>query len=101
MGSRVRKLSQHHFAGQEGSHATPSEISLTYFLHPEAVKSAPLEPTKAPGGRIRDARHYRNSFPDGRIGSDPSGATVAIGESLFNAAVADVSEDYTAFTASR
>ena len=96
-GAGVRRLSSELFAGVEGSHATPSEISLSYFAYPEAVKSAAFEPRVAPSGRFRDAEDYRRRFPDGRIGSDPSGASPEAGERLFRAAVRDVRADFRAF----
>ena len=92
-GPRVRKTSAKHFSGKEGSHATPSEISLTYFLFPEATKNVSIEPPTAPTGRIRDAQHYRARYPDGRIGSDPREANADVGGELFDAAVADVADD--------
>ena len=98
-GAGVRQASRELFAGIEGSHATPSEISLSYFAYPEAVKSAALEPRVAPSGRFRDAEDYRRRFPDGRIGSDPSGANPEAGKRLFRAAVRDVREDFRAFAA--
>ena len=39
----------------------------------------------------------RRRFPDGRIGSDPSLASVEAGEKLYNAAVDDIAEKYRAF----
>ena len=96
-GAGVRQISRELFAGVEGSHATPSEVSLSYFAYPEAVKSAVLEPRVAPSGRFRDAEDYRRRFPDGRIGSDPSGASPEAGERLFHAAVRDVGMDFRAF----
>ena len=98
-GAGVRQVSRELFAGVEGSHATPSEVSLSYFAYPEAVKSAVLEPRVAPSGRFRDAEDYRRRFPDGRIGSDPSGASPEAGERLFRAAVQDVQQDFRAFAA--
>lgn len=97
-GGGVRQLSRELFPGIEGSHATPSEVSLSYFAHPHAVKSgATFEPRVAPSGRFRDAEDYRRRFPDGRIGSDPSGASPEAGERLFHAAVDDVRRDFRAF----
>src|ERR1700753_2108808 len=63
----------------EGSHATPSEVSVTYFGYPEAQKKVEMTPKIAPNGPIYDAEDYRRRFPDGRIGSDPSQATVEAG----------------------
>ncbi len=56
-----------------GSHATPSEVSVTYWAYPGHERSAtPMNPAIAPAGSISDAIQYRRDFPDGRIGSDPS-----------------------------
>ena len=98
-GAEVRRASRELFAGIEGSHATPSEVSLSYYAYPDAVKAATFEPRVAPSGRFRDAEDYRRRFPDGRIGSDPSGASPEAGERLFRAAVRDVGHDYRAFAA--
>jgi creatinine amidohydrolase len=97
MGPGVRKLSKELYGDAEGRHATPSEVSLSYYAYPNAVKTAEMSPKIAPVGEIRDAADYRRRFPDGRIGSDPSLASVEHGEQLFRAAVADVAEDYQAF----
>jgi creatinine amidohydrolase len=96
-GARVREISISQFGDAEGSHATPSEVSLSYFAYPESVKSVDMAPTQAPRGTIRDADDYRRQFPDGRIGSDPSLASVNIGARIYVAAVADVTEHYDAF----
>ena len=93
VGSRVKALSQQLFGEAEGSHATPAEVSLSYFAYPEAVKTADMDPKIAPKGEIRDAADYRRRFPDGRIGSDPSLASIEAGEKLYRAAVADCVED--------
>ena len=92
-GPSVKRLSDELFGDAEGSHATPSEVSLTYYAYPEAVKQAEMQPKIAPHGPIRDAADYRRRFPDGRIGSDPTLASVEAGERLFEAAVEDVLKD--------
>jgi creatinine amidohydrolase/Fe(II)-dependent formamide hydrolase-like protein len=71
----------------EGHHATPSEVSVTYYAYPEARKQVAMEPKIAALGPIRDAADYRRRFPDGRIGSDPSQANPAAGEKIVAAAV--------------
>ena len=98
-GHRVKALSRELYGAAEGSHATPSEVSLSWFAHPDAVKSAELTPAIAPNGRFHDAADYRARFPDGRIGSNPGLASIEAGERLFHAAVEDVAEDYAAFLA--
>lgn len=83
----------------EGSHATPSEVSVTYFGYPEAVKRVEMSPKIAPTGPIFDAEDYRKRFPDGRIGSDPSQASVEAGEKIVDAAVKSVVSEFQKFTA--
>jgi len=98
-GKRVEALSEELFGEGEGSHATPSEISLTWHAYPERAQPMELEPKRAPKGPIGDAFDYRRRFPDGRIGSDPSLASVEAGTRLFEASVEDTIEDYGAFVA--
>jgi len=97
MAPGVKRLSAKLYGGSEGSHATPSELSLTYFAYPESVKSAPQDPKIAPNGPILDADDYRRRFPDGRIGADSSLASVDDGEKLYDAAVSDIARDYEDF----
>lgn len=96
----VSSLASKLYADQEGSHATPSEVSLSYYARPDSVKTANLEPAVAPNGWFYDAADYRKRFADGRIGSNPGLASVEHGKLLFEAAVKDVSEDYRRFCAS-
>jgi creatinine amidohydrolase/Fe(II)-dependent formamide hydrolase-like protein len=84
----------------EGSHATPSEVSVTYFGYPEAQKAVAMQPKVAPSGTFYDAEDYRRRFPDGRIGSDPSQASVAAGEKIVTAAVAAVIAEFRRFAES-
>ena len=97
MGKQVVALSRELFGDAEGAHATPSEISLTWHAYPEAERRAELKPKLAPTGPIRDARDYRQHFPDGRIGSDPSLASRDHGQRLYKAGLADALADYQAF----
>jgi creatinine amidohydrolase/Fe(II)-dependent formamide hydrolase-like protein len=98
--SGVNEISRQLFPVGEGSHATPSEVSVTYFGYPEAVKRVEMTPKIAPNGPILDAEDYRRRFPDGRIGSDPSQATIEGGEKLVAAAVKAVIAEFSAFAAS-
>ena len=84
----------------EGSHATPSEVSVTWFGYPEAVKQVAMSPRIAPNGPILDAEDYRRRFPDGRIGSDPSQASIEAGEKIVAAAVKAVVGEFKQFAAS-
>ena len=91
-GPRVGALSKELFGDAEGSHATPSEVSLTWHAYPDAVRLAQLAPKIAPRGPIRDAADYRRRFADGRIGSDPSLASTEHGARLYEAGLADAME---------
>jgi len=96
-GKRVKALTEELFGEAEGRHATPSEISLAWFARPEALMDVPMSFGAPSTGSIRDAKDFRDRFPDGRMGSDPSRASVAAGRRLHEAAVEDVLEDYLAF----
>ena len=96
-GPDLRRLSSQLYGKAEGSHATPSEVSLSWFACPDAVKDVPMSPEIAPTGEIRDAEDYRRQFPDGRIGSNPALASVEAGERLLHAAVADTIADLQGF----
>ena len=74
------------FPSGHGSHATASEVALTYHLYPEAQKDVVMRPKVAPNGMFHDAGDYRAKFPDGRIGSDPSQATPEKGEAVLKVA---------------
>jgi creatinine amidohydrolase/Fe(II)-dependent formamide hydrolase-like protein len=96
----VKEVCRQLFPVGEGSHATPSEVAVTYFGYPEAVKRVEMSPKIAPVGPILDAEDYRRRFPDGRIGSDPSQATVEAGEKIVAAAVKGLVTEFKAFAAS-
>lgn len=91
-GPRVKKLSAELFGDAEGSHATPSEISLTWYAYPDCASDSGLDPVRAPDGDFRDARDFRRNFPDGRIGSEPGLASAGHGERLYRAGVDDAME---------
>ena len=88
------------YGKSHGSHATPSEVAVTYAAYPEHLKNAPLEPKIAPNGSFTDAANYRATFPDGRIGSDPSLATVEDGAKLIAMAKDGLIKDFGKFAAS-
>ncbi len=90
----VRDISKELYPGVEGSHATPSEVSLTQYVYPDEVMPRELEPRVAPKGSFGDADDYRRRFPDGRIGSDPSLSTAEAGKRLYDASVAALVTDY-------
>lgn len=93
----VSDLCKRLFPVGDGSHATASEVSVTYYKYPEFQKRVDMSPKIAPNGPIRDAADYRRRFPDGRIGSDPSQASVAAGAELVSAAKAALIADVRRF----
>src|SRR5713101_428228 len=93
-------LARELYGDAEGGHATPSEVAVTQFAYPDAIKSALLDPPVAPrGGDFADAADYRRKFPDGRIGSNPGLATPEAGRRLYEAAVAAIAKDYLGWVA--
>ncbi|MEM8988194.1 MAG: creatininase family protein [Pseudomonadota bacterium] len=96
--SGVIELCQRLYPTGHGSHATPSEVAVTYYAYPEAVKTAEMTPQIAPNAAFRDAEHYRSVFADGRIGSDPSLATPEDGGRIVEAAAAALAEDFERFS---
>lgn len=81
----------------DGSHATASEVSVTYYAYPDAIKDVAMSPAIAPEGSFTDAADYRRHFPDGRIGSDPSQATPEKGARIVAAARESLLRDVEAF----
>jgi creatinine amidohydrolase len=90
----VQRLVKELYGDAEGSHATPSEVAITQFVYPAAIKSAPLDPPIAPRGGFTDAADYRRNFPDGRIGANSALATPEAGRRLREAAVKAIADDY-------
>ena len=96
-GPAIKALSEELYGDAEGSHATPSEVSLTQYAFPDSIKRAAMAPDIAPKGPIHDADDYRRRFPDGRIGSNPALASPEAGKRLYDTAVAEVAEAYREF----
>ncbi len=96
----VKEILHSDFGAADGQHATASEIAVTHFLFPDHIKPIPeggLTPRQAPIGPFYTAQDYRNRFPDGRIGSDPSLANPEKGKKLLEAAAKGVSVLYAKF----
>nr|WP_238701339.1 creatininase family protein [Mariprofundus erugo] len=93
----ITTLARELYGDAEGYHATVSEVALSYFAHPEAVKQVSMQPEVAPVGEIYHAADFREKFPDGRIGSNPALATVEDGERFYQLAVDALAEDYRHF----
>jgi creatinine amidohydrolase len=93
----ITDLAAELYGDAEGRHATVSEVSLSYFAHPEAVKEVSISPAVANDGVIYGAVDFRKQFPDGRIGSNPALASVEAGESFYRLAVETISDDFRRF----
>ncbi len=81
----------------DGSHATASEVAVTYAAYPDQQRDVKLDPPVAPMGSFTDAEDYRARFADGRIGSDPSQATVEGGQEIIDAAAKALREEFARF----
>ncbi|MCU0541557.1 MAG: creatininase family protein [Oscillatoriaceae cyanobacterium Prado104] len=94
----VYKLAKELYGDREGSHATPSEIALTQYLYPEAIKQAPLAEEVASGHKFYGAADFRRRFPDGRMGSNPALATPEHGQQFYELAVKELTDSYLKFS---
>lgn len=97
MCSSVYKLAKELYGDQEGSHATPSEVAITQYVYPEAIKLAPLSPEVGSGHKIYSATDFRQRYPDGRMGSNPALATPEHGKQFYELAVKELSNGYLEF----
>jgi creatinine amidohydrolase len=93
----VYKLAKELYGNQEGSHATPSEIAVTQYIYPEAVKYAPMLAAVGAGHTIYGAVDFRRRYPDGRMGSNPTLATPEHGKRFYDLAVKELSHSYLEF----
>jgi len=93
----VKELAAELYGEAEGFHATVSEVALSYYAYPEAVKDVQLSPEVAPTGEFYDATDFRRKFPDGRIGSSPQLATAEAGERFCKLAADALLADYRSF----
>ncbi|MCF4970428.1 creatininase family protein [Nostoc sp. CMAA1605] len=97
MCSSVYKLAKELYGDQEGSHATPSEVAVTQYVYPEAIKQAYLDPNVVSGHKIYSATDFRLRYPDGRMGSNPALATPEHGKQFYDLAVQELSQGYLEF----
>jgi len=95
----VTALANRQFPSGHGTHATPSEIAVTQWAYPDAIKTATYGPKIANTGPIREALDFRARYPDGRMGSDPAQATPEKGGDLVRMAAASLVSDVAAFAA--
>jgi len=94
----VAALCERLYPKGHGSHATPSEIAVTMTRHEvSATAEGIVGPAIAPNGPISDAIAYRETFPDGRIGSNPLLANVEDGHRIVEVAADCVAKDLARF----
>lgn len=93
----VYELAKELYGEEEGSHATPSEVAVTQYIYPEAIKEAYLEKDVPSGHPIYSAADFRRHYPDGRMGSNPGLATPEHGKQLYEVAVKALSSSYLEF----
>ncbi len=74
----------------EGAHATPSELSLSWALHPEHQRQTAPQAGAAVMTGFCGAEDFRALFPDGRVGADQHRASVALGAELLEAAAGEL-----------
>ena len=102
MGTKgVTGLAERQFPVGRGSHATPSEIAVTQWTYPQAIKAANYAPQIAPTAPIRKARDLRARHADGRMGSDPGLATLDKGGELVYAAASALIDEVKAYDAEK
>lgn len=92
MSGEIHALVKEWYGNQEGHHATPSEISVTQFLYPEAIKTGDLTQAVTGDYQIYSPQDFRQRYPDGRMGSNPALANPDHGRQLCEAAIKDLSQ---------
>lgn len=85
------------FGNQNGFHATCGEISVTMSSHPEAYQTErPFQFFKT-GDRKAwpvSPEVFRETFPDGRMGSDPRLSSAEHGKIILEKAVQEISQKF-------
>ena len=98
-GDKTTALRKSLYGDSEGYHATPSEVSVTWYAYPEQQRDVELGPLTKVKRAYQGPEDYRELFPDGRMASDPSLATPVDGERLVSVAVTELAENYREFLA--
>ena len=94
----VMGLAGRQFPTGHGSHATPSEIAVTQWAYPHAIKTVAYAPQIAPTGPIRESLDFQARYPDGRMGSDPAQASPEKGGDLVKQAAESLLIDVAEFS---
>lgn len=91
--NKVRKMCQDIFAGNEGHHATPGEVSITKYLRPAEFACKAIAEQKVENPKYYwplSAAEMKNVFPDGRMESAPWLATGNYGKQIVEIAAAEL-----------
>jgi len=90
----VQRKAARLFGRREGSHSTPSEISVTMHIFPGLVKKGRKydvsKPDKKKVKYLPSGSEFRKLFKDGRMWSDPSMASEKHGKTLFDLSVEEL-----------
>ena len=95
----LKRLSGELFGADEGSHATCSEVSLTWYAYPDKAKTDIRFDERAPDGPIFDAEDFRRRYPDGRMGSNPGRASIEAGKRIYETVLPGLADDFQKFAA--
>jgi creatinine amidohydrolase len=84
----VRSVLMEMFGAREGHHATPGELSVVRRFCPRAVIDLPPMDRFVPVQQMLawSAQDFRQRYPDGCVGSDPSLSSGSAGDRIFTAA---------------
>lgn len=95
MDSEVKSFCKEVFGGNEGHHATPSEVSITKHLRPAAFSGKAVEEKTVEKPKYYwplSANEMKSIFPDGRMESAPWLATGKLGEEIATLAARKLKE---------
>lgn len=93
--SSVTAYEKEAFGQENGFHATCGEISATMAKYPEAFKNQRNYdhfPTQERHAWPLSPGEFRETFPDGRMGSNPSLSTAAHGVKILSLAIDEISQ---------
>lgn len=98
----TEKITRELFGDKEGGHATPGEISIAMYGHPECdwhVTDIPkdMTPDFKVGALGFGPVDFQQTWPDGRMNSDPTLARPEHGRRLVEACITDLRERYGRF----
>ena len=86
----VQEIERDIFGDKNGYHATPSEVSITKFLRPEAFRNKPSEKKEISRSQVYfplSKDEFKQAYPDGRMESAPWLAKEKYGKLIMEEAV--------------